>query len=161
MPSIITNANINQAVALIRVNDSLIPLYLMYFLLSSESQKKIHSKKVETARPNISLGDLREFYIPLPPLPEQHKIVEEIERRFSVADEVEMVIETELKRAEQLRQSILKQAFSGKLVPQDHNDEPASVLLERIKAEKARLESEKKSKKKSKAKVNRKQMRLF
>ena len=58
-------------------------------------------------------------------------------RHLSVADEVEKTITAELKRAEQLRQSILKQAFSGKLVPQGPNDEPASVLLERIKAEKA------------------------
>ena len=52
-------------------------------------------------------------------------------------DAVERTITAELKRAEQLRQSILKKAFSGKLVPQDPNDEPASVLLERIKTEKS------------------------
>ena len=62
--------------------------------------------------------------------------MKEIERHLSVADEVEKTITAELKRAEQLRQSILKKAFSGKLVPQDPNDEPASVLLEQIKSEK-------------------------
>ena len=80
---------------------------------------------------------MRKVLIPLPPLPEQQAIVSEIERRLSVADEVEKTVAAELKRAEQLRQSILKKAFSGKLVPQDPNDEPANVLLERLKAEKS------------------------
>ena len=80
--------------------------------------------------------DVSEFAVPLPPLLEQQAIVAEVESRLSIVDEVEKTIRVELKRAEQLRQSILKKAFSGKLVPQDPNDEPASVLLERIKAEK-------------------------
>ena len=87
--------------------------------------------------PQLNHKDIDPLPFPLPPLPEQQAIVSEVEFRLSVADEVEETITAELKRAEQLRQSILKKAFSGKLVPQDPNDEPASVLLERIKAEKA------------------------
>ena len=81
--------------------------------------------------------------IPLSPLPEQHKIVEEIERCFSVADEVDKVVEQSLKQAERLRQSILKRAFEGKLVPQDPSDEPAEKLLEYIRAERVKLECDK------------------
>ena len=95
-----------------------------------------NEKKVDVARANLSLTDVSEFAVPLPPLSEQQAIVSEAESRLSVADEVEKTVTAELKRAEQLRQSILKKAFSGKLVPQDPNDEPANVLLERIKAEK-------------------------
>ena len=131
-------ANMNQAVALIRlVKDGLDNKFLMNYLISPEAQSTIHGKKVDVARANLSLTDVSEFAVPLPPLPEQQAIVSEVESRLSVADEVEKTITAELKRAEQLRQSILKKAFSGKLVPQDPNDEPASVLLERIKAEKS------------------------
>ena len=131
-------ANMNQAVALIRlVRNGLDNKFLMTYLISPDAQSIIHEKKVDVARANLSLTDVSEFAVPLPPLSEQQAIVSEVESRLSIADEVEKTITVELKRAEQLRQSILKKAFSGKLVPQDPNDEPASVLLERIKAKKS------------------------
>ncbi len=85
--------------------------------------------------PQINHDDIQLIAIPFPPLAEQRRIVAEVERRLSVIYQAEATIEANLTRAERLRQSILKQAFSGKLVPQDPNDEPASVLLERIRAE--------------------------
>jgi type I restriction enzyme S subunit len=72
----------------------------------------------------------------LPPLAEQHRIVAEVERRLSVIEELDATVKANLKRAERLRQSILKRAFEGRLAPQDPADEPASVLLERIRSEK-------------------------
>ena len=83
----------------------------------------------------VNQQDLSLCWIPLPPLSEQCRIVAEVERRLSVAQKAEVSIEANLLRVERLRQSILKQAFSGKLVPQDPNDEPASALLERIRVE--------------------------
>ena len=65
---------------------------------------------------------MRQIPIPLPPLLEQHQIVVEIESRLSVADHLDKVVEQSLKQAEKLHQSILKQAFEGKLVPQDPTD---------------------------------------
>jgi len=77
--------------------------------------------------------------IPLPPLDEQAQIVTEVERRLSVVSAVEAQVAADLKRAERLRQAILKRAFEGRLVPQDLSDEPASALLERIRQERAAL----------------------
>jgi len=110
-----------------------------YFLHSVELPEKGYARHFQF---------LEKSYIPLPPLPEQHRIVEEIERRLSIADATEKTIDQCLKQAERLRQSILKRAFEGKLVPQDPTDEPAEKLLERIREEKAKRESEKKVKKK-------------
>ena len=70
-------------------------------------------------------------------------------RKISICDQLDQTLTTALQHAEALRQSILKKAFSGQLVPQDPNDEPASVLLERIQAEKAALVTPIKSKKKN------------
>jgi len=76
---------------------------------------------------------LRRVAIPVPPAEEQIRIVAEVERRLSVIEGLEAVVDADLKRAERLRQAILKRAFEGKLVPQDPNDEPASVVLARIR----------------------------
>ena len=88
-----------------------------------------------TAQKNINLEILSQLTVPLPPLAEQHRIVSEVERRLSLVDDLEAVVKQSLRRADRLRQALLKRAFEGKLVPQDPNDEPASALLERIRAE--------------------------
>ena len=111
--------------------------FVYTFFQSQSYWMQIHQGKVGSGQPNVNAKILSQITLPLPPLPEQQAIVSEVESRLSVADEVEKTVTAELKRAEQLRQSILKKAFSGKLVSQDPNDEPASVLLKRIKAEKS------------------------
>ena len=88
---------------------------------------------------NVSLKVMREFSFKLPlMLEEQKEIVKEIEKRFAVAKEVEKVVEENIEKAKQLKQSILKKAFEGRLVPQDPTDEPASILLEKIKQERSK-----------------------
>ncbi|ACI21971.1 type I restriction enzyme EcoAI specificity protein [Thermodesulfovibrio yellowstonii DSM 11347] len=91
----------------------------------------------QSPNPKSQISNLKSIYPP-PPLPEQQQIVSEIERRFSVVEQIEGIVDQSLKQAERLRQSILKKAFEGKLVPQDPNDEPAEKLLERIKIDKAK-----------------------
>jgi type I restriction enzyme, S subunit len=73
----------------------------------------------------------------LPGVDDQQRLVADLEDRLSLLDNLERSVETNLRRTARLRQAILKKAFEGKLVPQDPNDEPASVLLERIRAARA------------------------
>jgi len=121
---------------LIRVRleeNSYSPELLSFFINSFYGRKYISSVvSQQVGQANVNGTKLSLMPIPLIPLPEQHKIVEEIEGRFSIADNIEKVVDQSLKQAERLRQSILKRAFEGKLVPQDPTDEPAVKLLERI-----------------------------
>jgi len=84
---------------------------------------------------NVNGSKLAGFCFPLPPEDEQHAIVEAVEAQLSVIDHLERDLDARLKSAQSLRQSILRHAFTGQLVPQDPNDEPASELLKRIAAE--------------------------
>ena len=79
---------------------------------------------------------LKKARLPVPPIAEQRHIVVEVEKKLTVLEELDKTFDQQLSKAGALRQSILKKAFSGQLVPQDPNDEPASILLDRIKAEK-------------------------
>lgn len=115
-----------------------IPRYITYFLSSLRGVKELtKNAKQAVNQASINQTDVANAQIPLAPITEQSCIVSEIEKRLSVCDKLEESITQSLSQAEALRQSILKKAFEGKLVPQDPNDEPASMLLERIRAERA------------------------
>lgn len=75
--------------------------------------------------------------VPIPPHSEQLAIANEVERQFTFLDEMEFTARVSVKDAASLRSSVLAAAFTGKLVPQDPDDEPGSMLLERIDAERA------------------------
>ena len=125
------------------------PNFIQLAFAEKTLRRSLEAKaKSSAGHQRISLADLREYSIPLPPLTEQNRIVVELERRLSVIQQAESTVEANLTRAERLRQSILKQAFSGNLVPQDPNDEPASVLLGRIRAEREAAEAAAKSQRK-------------
>ncbi len=123
---------------LIRVSfgENCLPDYVCTFINSQHGRTYIHQVgSQQVGQANVNGTKLAAMAVPVPPLAEQRRIVAEVERRMSVVQQTEATVEASLARAERLRQSILKQAFSGKLVPQDPDDEPASVLLERIRAE--------------------------
>ncbi|MBI3581060.1 MAG: restriction endonuclease subunit S [Nitrospinae bacterium] len=110
--------------------------FVLYWLLSIYGRRFIVRCASSTSGLHtLSTGKVGNLVIPIPPLEEQMQIVTEIERRLSELNRLEQVFDEELKRSASLRQSILKKAFEGKLVPQEPNDEPASELLKRIKAE--------------------------
>src|SRR5690606_16340375 len=83
----------------------------------------------------VNIGDVRATPVPVPPLAEQVRIVEVIERLLSIEETHEQLVSVGQVRLSRLRQSILKWAFEGRLVDQDPTDEPASALLERIRGE--------------------------
>jgi len=121
-----------------RAYNGLIPefaLQLFIAYLNNGQFSKIASQSTNIA--HLGAERFAKMPFPLAPYLEQREILSEIDRHFSIISKINDNIENSLRQAETLRQSILKRAFEGKLVPQDPNDEPASVLLERIKAEKA------------------------
>ncbi len=115
----------------------LAPEWLLLTLRSGQGRAEIRrlaTGNQESMR-NIGQDRIRQIRLPLPPIAEQARISAEVDRRLSVVEELESTIHTNLARCARLRQSILKRAFEGKLVPQDPNDEPASVLLARLRKE--------------------------
>ena len=137
---------------LVRVSREVNQRFIGLFFLSPVYRNEISRLSIGININNLRRENIEKMLIPLPPLPEQEQIVLELEWHLSIIDEVETTITSELARAEHLRQSILKHAFSGKLVPQDPNDEPANVLLEKIQAEK-KQQQPKKRKPKTKSKT--------
>lgn len=132
---------INQRVALIRINK--INTAYFYTVLSSPYLVDVIKSNKTSTNDNISMGLIEDFLIPLPPLIEQQRIVEKINFLEPLIQDYEkyekQLTELESSFVDKLKKSILQYAIEGKLVKQDQNDEPASVLLERIKAEKEAL----------------------
>ena len=136
---------LGQRMMMMRVNTSMAPRFLMHYLNSPMIESIVKKKTGGTASPHINIGDIKLFEIPTPTLPEQLEIVAAIESRLSVCDKLEQIVDESLAKAEALRQSILKKAFAGRLVPQDPNDEQAEKLLDRIRAAKATTETKPKT----------------
>jgi len=107
------------------------PRFIYYLLKSIKLQRYLAGTGVPTLNRNI----IHPTPVSLPPVSEQVVIANILDNYFSIIDESEKTVDAELKRSQSLRQSILKRAFEGKLVPQDPNDEPTSVLLERVRKE--------------------------
>ncbi|MFB0843378.1 restriction endonuclease subunit S [Paenibacillus oleatilyticus] len=118
-----------------RLNSELIsPKYIAYYSQTKLAKNYFYKNAKQTVNlASINMTVLSNLVIPIPSQLEQIKIVEEIESRFSICEKLEEAINLSLKQADQLRQSIFQKAFEGKLVPQDPNDEPVELLLERIR----------------------------
>lgn len=121
--------------------------YLKWFLKSNIFRKLLLKQTGSGIKKEIKAKHLLPIEIQLPSLKQQHEIVQQIQGVANYIEEVNRQIQQQAKYAEMLRQSILQQAVEGKLCEQDPKDEPASVLLKKINAEKERLIAEEKIKK--------------
>ncbi len=127
------------------LNNDVLAKYLLYAFSTKYHRECCRSitHKSGQAFYNLSREKLMEIYVPIPPLPEQHRIVAKIEEllpfieKYTQAETQLTALNTSFPEA--LKKSILQEAVQGRLVPQDPNDEPASVILERIRAEKQAL----------------------
>ena len=135
----------NQACCGCSLFDGVHNWYLFYYLLAS--RKRLIDLGSGGAQPNISKNKIEKFTFPLPPLEEQSRIAAKIAQLFALLRKVESSTQQYAKLQTLLKSKVLDLAMRGKLVEQDPNDEPASVLLEKIKAEKEQLIKEKKIKK--------------
>lgn len=142
--------NINQAITLFRPSNRIISGWITIVLEGGESLRNIMNEtKGSAGQVNISLSQCRNFVFPVPSIAEQEEIVRRVEQLFAFADQLEAKVASAKSRIDHLTQSILAKAFRGELVPQDPNDEPASVLLERIKAQRAAAPKPKRGRKAS------------
>ena len=133
---------------------TLLPEYLAALLSSHLLRTQIeHKAKSTSGVNNINSGEIQSLIVPLCSLSEQNVVVDRLAATLSAIDAIEAEIDSQLLKAKVLRQSVLREAFAGHLVPQDLRDEPASVLLERIRAERERTTKNKTAKKTKKRKA--------
>jgi type I restriction enzyme S subunit len=187
VPDDFDEANVSQHVAIVRPVLIETRYFIHLCLISPFIQNTIMDVQVGISREGLSMNRLREFFVPMPPLAEQHRIVAQVDELMALCDQLEErqtqrnttrkalqesaldalanaetpdelasawkrirshwdVVTAQPDSIDTLRQAILQLAVRGKLVAQDPNDEPASMLLERIEAEKARFVKTKKTK---------------
>lgn len=113
---------------ILRCSNKLISEFLYYFI--SQKSFRAQAKAAMSGavgQQRVPVSFLKELLFSLPTLPEQQKIVDEIEKAFHAADQVQKAVQNALEEAKKLKQSILKKAFAGELVPQDPNDKPVDL----------------------------------
>ena len=125
--------------------------------------EKVRDLTGGSAAPHLNVRDIKNFQVPVTTLEEQKEIVRRVEDLFKFADQIEARYKKARSYTDKLTQSILAKTFRGALVPQDDADEPASVLLKRIREEKEQNStiSEKISTRKSKNDGKNEQQKLF
>ncbi|HEN8797677.1 TPA: restriction endonuclease subunit S [Pseudomonas putida] len=130
----IPEAYVSQHVALVRLYKPEYAPFIELFLKDIGSGRGVLlDLAYGGGKPGLNLSNIRDLLLPLPPIEEQIEIIRRVEQLFAFADQLEANVTKAQSRIDLLTQSILAKAFRGKLVPQDLNDEPASILLERIK----------------------------
>ncbi len=142
-------AYINQHVCLARPCAGYNRKYFGYYAISKTGGYYfLNEKQKGVVKAGLRLDDISRFPVPICSFEEQNIIQQKLDMAFDSINQLEKLIEDSLNDCEVLRQSILKKAFEGKLVPQDPNDEPARELLKKIQQEKQEWQESQKAKKK-------------
>jgi type I restriction enzyme, S subunit len=153
-------AYVSQHVGLVRPVERLTADYLYLWIISpAHGRSKLVEDAYGAGKPGLNLDNIREMNVMLPPMEEQREIVQRVEVLFKLADAIEKRVGAATLRAEKLTQAILAKAFRGELVPTEaelakregREYESASVLLERIRAERAKTISVRPQKRKARA----------
>lgn len=127
---------LSQGMVLLRTT-RLLPGFLALFLNSHEGRQQADRAATGTAHPHINLRDIKQYRVPLAPYTDQKRVLALASDLLSDCDRASQSVTAAMTRASSLRNAILSQAFSGKLIPQDPNDEPALAFLQHIAAERA------------------------
>ena len=134
VPSSLSIANSGNII-IAKIFEDIAPL-LNYYFQSQFCQKQLLAMTTGSAQGVINTKSVAQTLIPIPSIEEQKQIISLIEESFSLIDKNEKIVDELLLQCNQIKNSILKHAFEGKLVPQDPNDESAEILLQRIREEK-------------------------
>jgi type I restriction enzyme S subunit len=157
IPNEIGEANCSDLV-IVRPKETLLPGYACIFINSSESQEFVRSEVVGVAQSHFNVSSMKITPLNLPIPEEQAEIVRRVETLFAYADRLEAQYQKARTHLDRLTPALLDKAFRGELVPQDPNDEPASLLLERIQAERQTTPKQTRKTKTSKKKPRKKEM---
>ncbi len=137
VPESLDGGNITQDTVRIDLLDGMNSNFVFWYFHSPQAQKYFQENQKGVAVRGINVGDVRPMEVPLPSRLEQDEIVKQIETAFAKIDRLATEAEKALKLTDRLDERILAKAFAGELVSQDPNDEPASVLLDRIRESRA------------------------
>ncbi|MEO9321525.1 MAG: restriction endonuclease subunit S [Nitrososphaera sp.] len=132
IPGTLKDANCSDLI-IMRPLSCLLSEYGSFYINSAYARDQINFGKVGIAQTHFNIGSMRKLVVPIPPFEEQKRIVAKVKVILNFAEDIERSVTEVRRRAYSIDGSILTKAFSGKLVAQDPNDEPASLLLERIK----------------------------
>jgi len=146
LPKLATKSIAKADCFCLRPNNNIDRQYLVYQLVTQESYNHLVEQIHGVTRPRINTTQLRKLPVRFCSLPEQQEIVRRVESFFSLSDQLETRYIKAKTHIDKLTQSILSKAFRGELVPQDPNDEPASVLLERIRSQEKPIASVRRNK---------------
>lgn len=141
VPKALDGANITQGTARFRPSSAIRSKYLAIALEAPETQQWLHAHFRGIDMPGLNLADVRRVPVPLPPMSEQDEIVRKVDILLRLGEEIQRRGVAAYREIENLTPAILIKAFKGELVGQESNDEPADLILERIKQSSSEMDT--------------------